>query len=468
MRRATTAGLVTAVAMATAALGGSCSWGGEGEGAPTGGAQNGGAGAGGVASGGAGGTGASGGVPSGGAAGTATEPCIWEGWQRHPRLPAGCTGLCVPDDLATRLPKIDWVPKPSWCSGCLWLATPWAKAGERTVAPGLFAIGPGVQLFILGISPPKEAGMAGWYRGDGTPVAGWRFNADAGCGWLSGLAVSAADGVMGVSFQTVPEEDEHYVVRPLANVGALMNATDTTLLFPTTFKKNELGSEASLSSKRVALFFLGRTAMGDLSTGALAWVDEVSGAPQGGQLTPGPVVDNMVFVNRYLTYRSECWVESGGKLSLFMGDDSHDIRQFVSDGTHFVWVEGTNPVASDGGTTFTKYDLFKAAFGADPKQIVPVLLKADVPATLRSLTIANGFVSGTYLTQVTPTQKSASMVVRLSDGAAWRSILPDGYNWGDGTFPSPNELWGAAIPGVLAGKAESLIRIPYASMEILQ
>lgn len=59
------------------------------------------------------------------------------------------------------------------------------------------------------------------------------------------------------------------------------------------------------------------------------------------------------------------------------------------------------------------------------------------------------------------------MVVRLNDGAAWRSQLPDGYNWGDGTFPSLDELWGAAIPGVLAGKAESFVRVPYSAMESL-
>lgn len=395
------------------------------------------------------------------------EACAWPGWFRHPRLPVGCTGTCVPDDLAKRLPKIEWLPKTSWCAGCLWLATPWAKAGERTVVPGVRAVGPGVKLFALGIQPQGDAGVAGWYRGDGSAIAGWRSNYDIECGRVSGLAFNSAEGLIGVSFDTTVGADQHYVVRPLADAGSLMTAKDTTLLFAASFTNTAHCSEAFFSSVKAARFCLTGTAIGEMASQSLKWVTQLAGAPQGGQFSPGPVVGNTAFMRRFLVERSEWWVEAAGQLTLFMGDASHDIRQLQSDGSTIVWVEGTSPVVSGGETTYTKYDLYKAAFVADPKQLAPTLLKAGIPSTLRSLTIANGFVSGTYLTQLTPTQKSATMVVRLDDGAAWRSQLPDGYNWGDGTFPSPDELWGAAVPGVLAGKAESFVRMPYSAMESL-
>ena len=84
------------------------------------------------ASGGVAGSGASGGMVwgSGGSGGTAgagggVQWCARAGWYRHPRMPVGCTRLCVTDDVGASVPKLVWLPKDEWCAGCKVLDTPW-------------------------------------------------------------------------------------------------------------------------------------------------------------------------------------------------------------------------------------------------------------------------------------------------------------------------------------------------------
>jgi hypothetical protein len=418
--------------------------------------------------GGAAGVGATTGVTGGATAdGAATQACAWEGWNRSPRMPAGCLGLCIPDDLATRLPKIEWLDKNDWCAGCKWLATPWAQPGERAVNPGVRATGPGVRMFILGIPIPKEVGITAWYTGDGQPVAGWRTHGSHPCGGLFGQAMSL-DGRVGVDFITGVYDDEHYVVRDTDRASELMTATDTTLLIPAEFKGQSLGGvDTFFSSTKLAMFFLGRTAIGDFASGELLWVDKLPGVPQTGQYSPAGVVGDVVFIWRFLGGRSERWVYAGGSFQLLLGADDRDIRQFATDGVHLVWTEGTQPATENGDVVYAKYDLYKAPFTGDPKKLEPELLLADIPRTFMAPTVDNGFVSGIYLTQLSP-QMSAAIVVRLADGLAWRSQLPEGHTWGAYTFPAPDELWGAAVPNVLIGNAESLIRVPYSAMEVLQ
>jgi hypothetical protein len=433
-------------------------------GTETGGAPGGGGGLGGHGGSAAQGSGA---IGNSGADAGVSEACVWPGWYRHPRFPPGCLGQCVPDSVEQRLPKIEWLDKSSWCSGCKWLSTPWAGPTERTLSAGVKGVGPGVRVFIAGFPEPKVGGISAWYTGDGKPLGGWRLNTNDPCGRTFGPDFSLGN-LVGADFRRSAFEDEHYVMRPIDRISELMTATDTTLLIPAEFKGETAGGiDTFFSSTKLAMFFLGRTAIGDFASGELLWVDKLPGVPQTGQYSPAGVVGDVVFIKRYLGSRRERWVYAGGSFQLLLGADDRDIRQFATDGVHLVWTEGTQPATENGDVVYAKYNLYKAPFTSDPKKLEPELLLADIPRTFMAPTVDNGFVSGIYLTQLSP-QMSAAIVVRLADGLAWRSQLPEGHTWGAYTFPAPEELWGAAVPNVLIGNAESLIRVPYAAMEVLQ
>ena len=97
----------------------------------------------------------------------------------------------------------------------------------------------------------------------------------------------------------------------------------------------------------------------------------------------------------------------------------------------------------------------------------PRPLLKDVPASLGWLRLANGFLSGMYLTKATDPIRSGALVVELASGRASRSELPDGYSYGYGLFTSASELWGAITPGPLL-HFETYIRVPYGSLETVQ
>jgi hypothetical protein len=81
--------------------------------------------------------------------------------------------------------------------------------------------------------------------------------------------------------------------------------------------------------------------------------------------------------------------------------------------------------------------------------------------------LQNGYVTGIYTTSESPTRTGA-ITVRLRDGRAWRSVLPPGYSWNPSLFPSETELWGPVTNGPALLGSQTLARVPYAEMEVLQ
>jgi hypothetical protein len=145
----------------------------------------------------------------------------------------------------------------------------------------------------------------------------------------------------------------------------------------------------------------------------------------------------------------------------------------AADPSVIVWLEGSEPVSSDGDVVFSRYDLYRAPFTTDPALLEPELLVAEFRPNLTSylglgrFSLENGHLAFTYTVGL-PVEKRDALVVRLADGRAWRARLPDDYQWGNWVFAGPDELWGAANKGTVVGAAEAIIRIPYTEMELLQ
>ena len=121
---------------------------------------------------------------SGGAVSSAVEPCRWPGWFRAPQLPSGCNGLCVPDDVAQRVPSLAWVERSDWCSGCRTLSTPWATAdADRSDPVGSGISGEGPLPDYVSIAVGRHDDWIGTvFDRDGHPVVGWRTDYDAAAG----------------------------------------------------------------------------------------------------------------------------------------------------------------------------------------------------------------------------------------------------------------------------------------------
>jgi hypothetical protein len=60
------------------------------------------------------------------------------------------------------------------------------------------------------------------------------------------------------------------------------------------------------------------------------------------------------------------------------------------------------------------------------------------------------------------------MVVRVADGRAWMAQVPPGWSWGYHLFPSATELWGAVTRYYAASKYETILRMPYEQMSVVQ
>ena len=122
-----------------------------------------------------------------------------------------------------------------------------------------------------------------------------------------------------------------------------------------------------------------------------------------------------------------------------------------------------------GLVDFTQCDLYWSPYTTDPASIHRKLLLPNVPLGLGNAAMRNGFVVGNY-TYNWPAVPAAFgvIVARLSDGVAWRSILPEAYNWAELQYPAADELWGTITTTTQIASGQTVLRIPYTSMEVIQ
>lgn len=471
------AGALAALALLAIAV--ALAWGGCGNGGARGGARAGGAGASG--SGGASAAGGVGGGATGGGSADAglpypdAEPCRWPGWYRAPMLPKGCLGACIPDDVSKRVDPLVWDDRPDWCAGCKTLETPWAgDAGvdvyRTAVSGGLEATGkPGLFAFTEFRSTTDLMGVV--FDAAGHPQAAWRQDLNIGCGRT---AVGFYDQHAGLdAYGTAPSKtnmgDDMFFYRSVAsNVAELMTPGKATFTWPGDFIGMATVQGSWYDDDMVAEFFT-HVALAYPSTGEHFYVDQLPGAP-GGEWSAAQVVGDTAFVSHYDFKRTDWYtIMPDRKMRLFLGAPDRDIQALVTDGKVIIWKEGRDPVPqSNGSVIFQHYAVYESPYTTDPSKLVPHLLLAGVDHSYGDLHLANGFLEASYYVQLVPKKHTGEIVVRLSDGRAWRSILPDNMNWCLGQYPGESELWGAVTSTPVIGYGQTLARVPYSAMQVIQ
>lgn len=437
------------------------------------GASAGGAG-GSAAAAGSGGSGAGGPAGQGGSAGDATAPTeacpYWPGWHRAPQLPKGCFGMCVPDDLS-KVPKPVWDDRPDWCPGCRTLkglasgVPAWAR-----MEGGVWATGePDFYAFTehFGNAKTSTDALGLIVKSDGSVLAAFRTHDTDVCGRFR-LAFSA-EGELGLQVWGAVGSDNYFYDVPPADAGKLFASPPPKPTF--TWKGSLVGQSVpqliSFSDRLLAVDFF-REAIGIPATGEQFYADTLSGGPPG-ECTEAHVAGGAAFLDSFDYKRLEWYVYKDHHIRHFLGSPGREISVLATDGKLIVWKEGSDPVPQpDGSVAYFHFKLYSSPFTTEPAALEPRLLVTDVPRDFSWLRMANGFVSGIYSVKKKPTPETAALVIRLSDGRAWVSDLPDNYNWSERTFPGTTELWGGVTPSPSIGYAETLARVPYSAMKVLQ
>jgi len=406
-----------------------------------------------------------GGAPAPADGGKASAACSVKGWSVVPALPADCQGLCQADSFVDRLPKLSWLPRPDWCSGCMALDTPWAKTDaqrQRAMDGYLVATGAGPDLMEVGMFTNDNEGMLGLYDGELKPHAGF-YGLDANCGRLAAMRFSH-DGKLGAHVMQTVGKPQAFYQTALATADAVFQPQSLAFTWPTSVVGQLAINDMWFSSQRQVIDLTGNLWVSDLEHPAQK-VASVPGAPVG-EYAFAEVKGEDVFVSRWVQGATDWYVYHESGLVPFLGGARLDVKQLVTDGRDMVWIEGSNPVAPTAGgapwPTFSHYALYRSPYTTDPNKLTRELLADDVHPTLSYLVLANGYVVGTYLIQQ-PVYRSAALVVRVSDHQAFTATVPGGYSWGYQLYPTPTELWGPVTAGPMI-TFETLARFPYSEL----
>jgi hypothetical protein len=402
---------------------------------------------------------------------TAHQACRWPGWYRAPRLAADCAELCVPDDVKSAVPTLRWTDKGDWCAGCRALDTPWATtddARKDAVGSSVNGDGPHGEYVTLGIGPETEPTWAVFGSGV-DPIAAWRtdYSASPPCGILFGPILNGSGKVAG-QFISTPAGPQLFSRVPLARAAELMTSTTNDFVWDPSFTRERGINGMWFDSALVAADFSGTMGLGDLATGKALAVDaKLTGQP--GTYNQVQLVGRSAFVSRSDGVRTDWWLVKDGKARLVLGDEDHDIMFMVTDGTTIFWNEGSQPAVTDQppGRIYQRHDLYSAPYSEDVKSATRTMVLADLPPGFSWPVLQNGYLVGIYNVSPAPL-RTAAMVVRIGDGRVWRSLLPGSYSWNAPLFPATDELWGPVTSGPALLKSETIVRYPYAKMELVQ
>jgi hypothetical protein len=367
-----------------------------------------------------------------------------------------------------------WLDASELCAGCKKLDTPWTAYGGRYVSNEISAMGPGpthVAFTVnLEVPDPRHASPIGVVISpDGRVLHAHRTDMSVLCARAYGPVLSSG-GVAAVHYrlhgETLETTRQLSQVLPVSRLAELLVSADGRFTWPDTEWRGV--TEFDASSRLTAVNFMGNVVVGDLQTGAHAEIDALAGALPG-EYARAVVAGAAVFVRRGVAaqqdYR-EWWVYEQGSLRHFVGNPTEDATALGTDGKSIVWRRGRDPVGTGFDTKWTT-DLYVSSFTTDEAKLVPRLLLRDVPWTFSFLVLANGWVAGTHIVPGTENER-ALLLVRLSDGMALRSELPEPQEWAGTPYPGETELWASVAPTPAAEYASTLVRIPYSAMQVVQ
>ena len=277
------------------------------------------------------------------------------------------------------------------------------------------------------------------------------------------------DGRIAAQFSTDFTREEDTLIVPISDLSALATSTATTLSWPRSLLGQRISTAISFSSSLVALDLMGSVAIGKIATGETFMVSHVDGGPVGETNDP-LVVGDAVFFCYWNGSTTSWYVYKDNVVRLFVGRSHMDALFLVADGNRIVWNECTQPVKQDSGQVwFMRCDLYWSPYTTDPASIQRKLLVPNVPLGLGNAVMQNGYVVANYNYNWPAVPSAIGVIVaRVSDGTAWRSILPQAYNWTELQYPAADELWGTITNTPNIGYGQSVVRMPYTSMEVIQ
>jgi len=217
-----------------------------------------------------------------------------------------------------------------------------------------------------------------------------------------------------------------------------------------------------------AIDLSGSLLVGDVQSGMALRPGNLPGA-EPGEYAKAQVSGSTAFVTRWQNYKSSVLVLQSGKLETLLDDPARDFQEFVTDGVVMVWKEGSGPDSATASAppSFSRYDLLVSPFATNAAKLQPRVLLRNVEPTLGWLRLANGRLSGMYLSKTTDPIRSGALMVEAGSGKAFRSELPNEYSYGYGLFTSESELWGAITRDPLI-HFETYIRVPYSALTQIQ
>lgn len=132
------------------------------------------------------------------------------------------------------------------------------------------------------------------------------------------------------------------------------------------------------------------------------------------------------------------WTESTGSVLLrgFGSDDTRTVTQLGTDGTDLVWLEGSERAADAVDSPYPTRAIYTAAFTTDPKALEPRRLRSWLPEILSHTyppAVGCGRAAFFHARPGNTADPSGVfrdiLLVRLSDGVAWRIESPAAYQF---------------------------------------
>lgn len=260
-------------------------------------------------------------------------------------------------------------------------------------------------------------------------------------------------------------------VLPRARASELAMTTDGAFEWPGEVRGV---NSFEVSESLLGFDFAGSQVLGNLRNGEIFEFEKSALVP------PGDYLEAEVFADRFYVKRK---VEQAGAATYnewylrqgtaaprhLLGSSDQDIESLATDGVHVVWKQGRDPVGSGASSSWT-WDLYASPASSENPRDTARLLMRDVPRKWSGLRAANGWVVGSPfpVSAAGEPLQSEVLVVRISDGRAYRLDLAENWNFGFNVFPGENELWAPATPTSGAGSVHTVLRVPYESMAIAQ
>jgi hypothetical protein len=207
--------------------------------------------------------------------------------------------------------------------------------------------------------------------------------------------------------------------------------------------------------------------IGNLHTGSVTSFGDLAGAAGGAEpyFQKHTVVNSKVFTSRrqFPNGRAvaipEYWVGEGADARQI----GNDLGELTTDGETMVY-------ARDGS-------VYASPFATDPALLAPRLLFSNFPEYIdaHDTIMANGWVAALFhvddIDTSLPVDDSWIVVIRIEDGAAYRMSAPSsalGRFLFTRAYPGETELWAAVEHTVAPANTNTILRIPYSSMTVIQ